>query len=115
MSKEKYSFIDELARKVEEDESKPSEAIEEREKLVKDVYALVQSIVSGEDVRVTCELHLPYPSVGSVSVIGKGIEIENSALLARAIGAASNFEVYPKTDGTVQMNLTFHGLTRKKG
>ena len=30
----------------------------------------------------------------------------------KAVELASNFEVYPKTDGTVQMDFTFHGLTR---
>lgn len=64
-----------------------------------------------KDVRVLCEVNEPFISIGSVSVIGKNIVFNNPELFMQAVRSANNFEVYPKNDGTVQMNFTFHGLT----
>ncbi len=50
--------------------------------------------------------------MGSVSVTGKHIDMKTVVWLVRSAELASNFEVYPKTDGTVCMTFPFHGLTR---
>ena len=42
------------------------------------------------------------------------IEIEDMEALINVLKLASNVEVYPKTDGTVQLDITFHGLTRNE-
>lgn len=60
--------------------------------------------------KVTYKLHEPYRSMGSVSVVGKNISFSHPEWFRGIAEMASNVEIYPKTDGTVQMTFTFHGL-----
>lgn len=75
-------------------------------------YKLMRYLTKGTKAKVKYELHKPYTSMGVVTVVGSPITITNSKWFVKAVEFASNFEVYPKTDGTVQMNFTFHGLTK---
>lgn len=104
-----------IANDISKDESGTSVVIPEREKQVETAYKVMQLITSGKNVDITYELNTPYTSMGSVSVVGKEIAIANPALFVRVAEMASNLEVYPKTNGMVQMNFTFHNLTRKVG
>lgn len=104
-----------IADVISEDEAGTSVVIPERVKLVEAVYRTMRLIAKGRNVDITYELNAPYTSMGSVSVVGKEIIITNPTLFAKVAVLASNFEVYPKTNGTVQMNFTFHNLTRKVG
>lgn len=75
-------------------------------------YRTVKRMTNGiKGVKVLCEVNEPFTSMGSISVIGRNIAFNNPELFMRSVKAANSFEVYPKTDGTVQMNFTFHGLT----
>lgn len=77
------------------------------------VYKLMQHMTRGASAKVSYKIHEPFTSMGSVSVTGKVIPVKKPELFLRAASLASNFEVYPKVDGTVMMTFTFHGLTRK--
>lgn len=107
--------IMEIANDVSKDEAGTSVIIPERVKQVETAYKALRLIAKGKNVDVTYELNEPYTSMGSVTVVGKEVIITNPVLLAKVASMASNFEVYPKTNGTVQMNFTFHNLTRKVG
>lgn len=76
-------------------------------------YKVLKYLTKGiKGAKVSYELHEPYISMGSVSVTGKDLLFRKPEWFMKAVELASNFEVYPKTDGTVQMNFTFHGLTK---
>lgn len=75
------------------------------------VYKVMRYLVKGTSAKVTYKLNEPYKSMGSVTVLCKNIKFNKPDWLIKAIGLSSNFEVYPKTDGTVEMNFTFHNLT----
>lgn len=107
---EEMDYIADLVRKSEAGTSitNPRQVLR-----VRDAYNLLKKSVKGENVEIVCELNKPYVSMGAVTILGKEILIEDPVAFARAGALASNFEVYPKVDGTVQMNFTFHGLTRK--
>lgn len=75
-------------------------------------YKVLKYLTKGTKANVTYELHEPYKSMGSVSVVGANLLFRNAEWFMKAVELASNFEVYPKTNGAVQMNFTFHGLTR---
>lgn len=83
--------------------------------MIATVYDAVKASTGGRGVKVSYELNAPYTSMGSVSVIGKEIKIVNTKLFTMAVCLASNFEVYTKTNGKIQMDLTFHNITRKVG
>lgn len=75
-------------------------------------YKMLKYLTKGTKARVSYKLHAPYKSMGSVSIVGSDLSFRNTGWFMKAVHLASNFEVYPKTDGTVQMNFTFHGLTK---
>lgn len=75
-------------------------------------YKVLKYLTKGTKAKVFYELHAPYKSMGSVSIVGSDLLFRNTEWFMKAVELASNFEVYPKTDGTVQMDFTFHGLTR---
>lgn len=73
------------------------------------VYKAMKRLVRGTSANVT---YKPFKSMGSVSVTGKNIDTKKVVWFVRSAELASNFEVYPKTDGAVCMTFTFHNLTR---
>ena len=75
-------------------------------------YKILKYLTKGTGAKVTYELHEPYKSIGSVTVCGRNITFAKPEWFMKAVELAANFEVYPKTDGTVEMNFTFHGLTK---
>lgn len=77
------------------------------------VYEVLKHLTkANKGVRVTYELYKPYKSMGCVSVIGKHPTFKNPTGFMKAVELSNNLDVYPKTDGTVQMDFTFHGLTK---
>lgn len=70
------------------------------------------------DAKVTYQLDPDAASIedfGSVTVSAKDINITNTAAFKKAAQLASNFEIYPKTNGKVDMSFGFYGLTSGKG
>ena len=74
-------------------------------------YNALKYITRGSKATVTYKLHEPFTSVGYVSVVGSSITFSHPEWFIKISEYASNFEIYPKTDGTIQINFTFHGLT----
>lgn len=74
-------------------------------------YKVLKYLTKGTEAKVTYKLNEPYRSMGSVNVVGKNLTFSNPEWFMVAVKLASNFNVYPKTDGTVRMDFTFHGLT----
>ncbi len=74
-------------------------------------YKVLKHITKGTSTKVTCRLNEPVKSVGVVSVVGKEIIFDNPLLFVAAAKAASNVDVYPKTDGTIQLDFGFNGIT----
>ena len=85
----------------------------QRLQCLKYTYQMLKYLTRGTDAVVTYEVHKPLTSMGSVSVVGKNLRFSNSRLFSASVQLASNFEMYPKTDGTVRMDFTFHGITTK--
>ncbi len=65
-----------------------------------------------EDVRITSVINAPFKSMGYISLTGEEITITSPKKYLVAASLASNIDIYPKTDGTVRMDLTFHGIAR---
>lgn len=75
-------------------------------------YKVMCYLFKGTSAKVTYELNKPYKSMGSVSVVGKDLTFNKPEWLTAAVKLASNFNIYPKVNGMVQMDFTFHGLTK---
>lgn len=109
------NLMDIIAQKIAEDETGVSVVDSQKMQCIEMVSEAMKQIITGTDVKISCELHEPYASMGAVSVVGKEIIVTDTKSFALAAKLASNIEVYPKVDGTTQINFTFHNLTRKVG
>lgn len=105
------SLVISVANDIAQDESRTSIINPYRMQQLLYTYKVMKYLMKGTSAKVTYKLHEPYQSMGSVSVIGKDIEFKKVSWFLRAAELASNYEVYPKTDGTVCMTFTFHGIT----
>lgn len=105
------SIVISVANDIAQDESRTSIINPYRMQQILYTYKVMKYLMKGTSAKVTYKLHEPYQSMGSVSVTGKDIEFKKVSWFLRAAELASNYEVYPKTDGTVCMTFTFHGIT----
>ena len=105
------SLVISVANDIAQDESRTSIINPYRMQQILYTYKVMKYLMRGTSAKVTYKLHEPYQSMGSVSVTGKDIEFKEVSWFLRAAELASNYEVYPKTDGTVCMTFTFHGIT----
>ena len=105
------SLVISVANDIAQDESRTSIINPYRMQQLLYTYKVMKYLMKGTSAKVTYKLHEPYQSMGSVSVTGKDIEFKKVSWFLRAAELASNYEVYPKTDGTVCITFTFHNLT----
>lgn len=78
-------------------------------------YLALRHITKGRNVKVKYELFEPSKNMGYISVTGRKIDYQNSKVFKTVTALATNFEAYPKTNGTIQLNFTFHKLRKKRG
>lgn len=78
-------------------------------------YLALRHITKGRNVKVEYKLFEPSKNMGDISVIGRRVDYHDSKVFRTVTSFATNFEVYPKTNGTVQLNFTFHKLRKKRG
>ena len=74
-------------------------------------YKALKRSARGKNLSVTYEMNKPSQTMGSVTVCGKNISFSNLKDFMFAVNAATNLDIYPKVDGSVQMDFTFYGLT----
>lgn len=110
--KELDDFILALGKTVQVSESKPAVVNIENVKNIVKAYDIVKQLTKGANVKVEYHINEPVRSMGYVSIIGKNIPINNVDLFMRVTKLASNFNVYVKTNGTIEMDFTFHGLVK---
>lgn len=115
MQKEKeFELIDEIAKVIADDESKNTVVDIDREKMVTMCSKSFRNIASGNKLKITCGLHEPFESVGYIEAIGESIVINDTHVFCDIIKNASNIELVPHTNNSIEVNLTFHGLSKKE-
>ena len=113
IEKELDNFIIELGSLIKKQEKGTFVTNPECLRRIAFVYKAMRHIVRGSGVKISYELNQPFISSGSVTIIGKRINIENPSLFVKAARLANTFEVYPKTNKTVQLDFGFDGLAKK--
>ena len=113
LGKEMDELMKRIARAIMEDESGVS--VEDTKRLAefKTCYEILRKILKGKNIKASAVPHDDFPSVGTISFQAKEFSVLDTDLFARACALASNYEFYPKLDGTIVFNLTFYGMTRK--
>lgn len=74
---------------------------------------VMKKLFQGRGNKVQVVPHDDFPSVGTIRVFTKQLSISDPLLFYEAASLSSNYEIYPKLDGTVVLALTFYGLTKK--
>lgn len=96
---------------IKKQDNKTSIVNPEKVKDISRVYRLLKKATENTKTKVSYTLHEPLRNVGIVSLQGAKLKFNDPRCLCAASKLASNFEVYPRTDGVVQINFTFYGLT----
>lgn len=77
-------------------------------------YKVLQDLTKNTKAKVTYELHEDCKGMGAILIDAKKLSFTDFCQFDMVTSTANNFEVYAKTNGTVQMNLAFYGLLNKE-
>ncbi len=78
-------------------------------------YKALRFILKGSGARLEAIPHDGFPSVGTITATMRSLNLRNPKLFVDACSLASNYEIYPKLDGTIVLALTFYGMAEKVG
>ena len=114
LTTEENAELEGLLQEIQADESRTSVLNERRMRDIMTAYSLMKRIAAenSKNACLTYKLHEPFGSMGSISLTGKEITLKHVSWFMKATKLASNFEIYPLTNGNLKMTLTFHGLTK---
>lgn len=77
-------------------------------------YRTLKRLINDEDdninARIWCEMGELINGYAAIKVEADWIVVREIDKFYAAVKAANNFEIYPTTDGTVRLNITFHGV-----
>lgn len=105
--KEDWIYINKVLKMIHENGTTDNEEDPDVERKIELVYKAMAHTVMGEDAKATYTFKDPLSHMGCVRVVGRGLIIPNPTLFSKLSKIASIFEVYPKVDGTVQMDFGF--------
>lgn len=77
------------------------------------VYKLMKYITSGKRLKITYEINKPYKTMAFVSIVGKDLKFSHPRWFVMATKIASNVDIFPRVDGTVQIDFTFNGFANR--
>lgn len=111
----KSDRVDKMLSKEIEKASLYGEVNSERISQVLYVYEVMKLLTGGrKGKKVTYKLNKPFKGMGSVGVTCKKIDFTDSDAFKEIVKLSNNFEVYPKVNGSLQMNFTFYGILNKQ-
>ena len=77
------------------------------------VDKLMNYITSGKRLKITYESNKPYKTMAFISIIGKDLKFSHPQWFVMATKIASNVDIFPRVDGTVQIDFTFNGFANR--
>ena len=84
---------------------------------VRDFYTCSEllRLVIDSDMELTVKAHNQFASIGTITAVARRFHVLDTELFAIALRLASNYEIYPRLDGSLVMELTFYSMTEKAG
>ena len=73
-------------------------------------FNVMKQIIRGKDVMISEISHQPILSASTISITGRDIRITRPDALSSVLKVASNAEILSKTDGSVEINITFYDV-----
>ena len=111
--RELREFFSRVMRAIQEDESGVQMTNPKRMREFMLCADVMKKLFQKSGTKIEVIPHNMFPSLGTISVTTKNMVIRDPVVFADAAGLADNYEIYPKTDGTVVLEIAFYGLTRK--
>ena len=109
---EEHDMLMEMARMIEEEESRPAIVDPARVARMMEAYRLVIGALDGQEAEIAVKMHEPFKSFGCINVTFRDLVFTEPEGLGIAVCLASNCEAYARADGSSCLSLGFHGLTR---
>lgn len=75
----------------------------------------LKRIFKNRDTEINRNLEYIHDDVGAITIIGRSIAFENPEMFIEIIKGANKLEVFPKTNGTVQMDINYFNITMDLG
>ncbi len=104
-----------VAEEIEREESGLSVMDPRRMEELYESFEALKQLLKGSGARIECVPHDGFASVGTVSVTARNLRVTDPQLFLKAVSRASNWEIYPRTDGFFVLSLTFYGMTHRIG
>lgn len=76
-------------------------------------YLILKALFKGTNAIVKCSQSVPFNSAATISILTPRMEIMDTEAFVYATRLASNYEIYPRTDGRIMMELIFYDMTNK--
>lgn len=74
------------------------------------LYNAIRATLKKNGAKISYGINEPFVGSGYIRIIGKQIEFSDVTVFSKYAKNASNFEVYPRTDGNICMAFSFDGL-----
>ena len=104
-------YILELGKLIQAEDEKVHVLNEEVLKRFEMAYRLLQKAFEDHDAEITYTLHKPYKSCGAIRICGEDLIVSDAKAFALAVELIPNIDIYPLTDGRVQMDFSVSNLT----
>lgn len=75
------------------------------------VYKILSDHLRGNGIKMSYALCEPLSNMAYILVTGPSIRFDNTEMVVDALRSADVVEVYVKTDGRVELEVTFYGIT----
>ena len=111
--KELYQFLSLAVDAINENEAGVSIVDSDGMRNFSQCYQELKALFNGSGAKVNCKPHDGFNSVGTISIIADSFAIQDTNAFTKAVKRAANYEIYPRTDGKLMMELIFYNLTRK--
>ena len=77
------------------------------------IYELMKKLVKGKNAKIKRELHVPFPSAATMTIIGKKLKISEPFVFISLVRKyATEIEIYPEGD-YVEIDITFYGIAER--
>ena len=104
-------LISKLISAIEEEERHNYVNIKDKTDMVNLCYDYLVKHTSGANIKKV--LNAPFKSMGYISLTGREISFDSPDVMVAVSSAASNVDVYPKLNGHVEIDFTFHGIAKR--
>ncbi len=108
-------ILEAIERKIAEEENGVSIINPDR---MRDLFVcneVLKKLFAGSGAIIQCTPHDIIPSTGVIRVRAKKFRTENTKSFVKVLKLATNYEIYPRLDGTFMFALSFCDMTKKVG